>query len=218
MRRRVASLAAEVAVLTILVLVVASYLLGSLPTSVAVGRVLGGVDIRDRGSGNAGASNVLRTFGPWPALFVLVVDVAKGCVAALVGQHLRLDPLPVADEWAPLLAGLAAIFGHLWPLFAGFRGGKGVATTAGVLLALDPFLLAIGTAVFVVLVATTRLIALGSIVATACLPVALLVMHALCGMPVARSWLGFNLLLAFLIAHTHRSNIARLLAGTESRI
>jgi len=203
---------------TVLTLVLASYLLGSLPTGVVVGRRLGGLDIRQRGSGNAGATNVLRTLGRGPALVVLAVDVAKGFAAVELGRRLRLDPLPVAEEWLPLAAALAAIFGHVWPVFAGFRGGKGVATAAGVVLALDPTLLAIGAAAFAVVVAATRRVSLGSVVAAAALPPALLAERLVWHVPVARSWLLFCVLLALLIAHTHRANLARLLAGTEARI
>ena len=165
---------------------VLSYLAGSIPTSVWVGRAFYGLDVRAHGSGNAGATNVYRVLGWKAGLFVLLFDAFKGWFAAAVlGTVAMLDPWPVwgggldASEGTPavvgvrLACGVAAILGHSFPIFAGFRGGKGVATTAGVLIALTPGALGIAFAAFVLAVAVTRHVALGSLAAAIAYPATL---------------------------------------------
>jgi len=164
-----------------------------------------GVDVRKFGSGNIGATNVFRVLGPI-AVFVLVLDVGKGLVSAYLGALLFPD--------APLLqvlAGVSAVVGHNWSVFLGFRGGKGVATTAGALLWLMPVLLGIGVGVFLLVVALTRYVSLGSILFAVWLALGTLMIP----LPTAFRWSAW--VVAVFIVYQHRSNIRRLLAGTESR-
>ena len=192
-----------------------SYLLGSFPTSLLAGRLAGGIDIRRHGSGNAGAANVARVLGWKFGLVVLLVDVAKGFLAVWLVSRLRLGPIPGSEEAVQLLAGLIAIVGHIWPVFSGFRGGKGVGTAAGVLLAVHPLALLICVFVFVLIVAVTRIVSLASMAAAALLPLVVLLLR---GFGASDLLLGFTVLVAALILSAHRSNIVRLLSGTEPKL
>jgi acyl phosphate:glycerol-3-phosphate acyltransferase len=194
-----------------LLLTVAAYMLGSIPTSYWVGRGIYGVDLRREGSGNLGATNAYRLLGLRAALPVLVVDVLKGWIP------IALFPLAVAagtgEGWI-LVFGAAAILGHVFSFWVGFRGGKGVATSTGVFLGLAPWALAMGLGVWIVTVAATRFVSLGSILAAVFLPLAVaFTPHR--GGPMA---LPFTVALAGFVIWAHRSNIRRLLQGEESRI
>jgi glycerol-3-phosphate acyltransferase PlsY len=177
---------------------------GAIPIGYLVARVLG-VDLRQRGSGNIGATNVLRTAGWTPAVVTLLADVAKGYVAAWIGS--RAGP---EAGWAGAAAALA-VAGNCWPVFLGFRGGKGVATGLGAFLRITPWALVPAAAVWVALVASFRFVSLASICAVAGLPVAILAL----GYPPALAVAG--LLVAVIITGRHHQNIGRLLAGKESR-
>jgi glycerol-3-phosphate acyltransferase PlsY len=163
------------------------------------------VDIRRRGSGNIGATNVLRTAGWTPAVATLLADVVKGYVATWVGSRAGAAP-----GWAAAAAVLA-VAGNCWPVFLGFRGGKGVATGLGAFLRITPWALIPAAAVWVALVASFRFVSLASICAVAGLPVAILAL----GYPPA--FAGAGLVVAIIIVARHHQNIGRLLAGTESR-
>ena len=182
------------------------YFAGSIPFAFLVAR-LRGVDVRRAGSGNVGATNVLRTSGVVTAVCVMLLDMAKG--AAAVQCVARFAPGVVA---APAVAGVAAVVGHIYPVWLKFRGGKGVATAAGVFLVLTPVALAPAAALFVLTVWMTRCVSLGSLVATLALgPIA-----AGLGAPAPRVFAAMAS--ALLIVFRHRSNIARLMAGTERRV
>jgi glycerol-3-phosphate acyltransferase PlsY len=191
-----------------IVVVLAAYLLGSLNGALLIGRVKG-VDIRLQGSGNAGGTNALRTQGPLFALGVIVIDVAKGWVAAALLPGLQQTP----GAWLPAACGFAAILGHVWPVFHGFRGGKGVATLLGAVAALAPLALAWVLGTWLVMMLLFGFVGLGSIVAACALPVAL---GALDVAPQGPS-LAFGVGCAVLVAWTHRANLARMRAGTEPR-
>jgi acyl phosphate:glycerol-3-phosphate acyltransferase len=204
--------------------VVLSYLLGSLVGSLLVGRMRGGVDIRKLASGNAGATNALRTQGKGFALWVLLIDVAKGWLATRVVAQLSLSGAARAvgvaaggaDQaiaWAAPLCGIAVIVGHIYPLWYGFRGGKGVATLVGVVLGLDPSLLVPVLLTWLVTALLFGFVGLASMVASVSLPVAVAVTHVEPETPL----LAFGVCAAALIAFTHRSNIVRMHAGTEPR-
>jgi glycerol-3-phosphate acyltransferase PlsY len=202
-------------VLTALV-IIASYLVGSIPTGDIVGR-LNGVDIRKIGSGNPGFTNVLRELGPRAGVPVLVVDVAKGLVAvlvfgAIVGAGSGLGPVGIR-----LAAGLAAVAGHIWSVFTRFKGGKGVATACGMFLALAPLGTAAAILVWGVLVAATRYVSLGSITAAVFLPWAIWLEARATGGTVHVSVLVTACAVAAAVVVRHRANIRRLLAGTENR-
>jgi glycerol-3-phosphate acyltransferase PlsY len=186
--------------------VVAAYLIGAIPVGYLVARLTGGVDIRAAGSGNIGATNVLRTVGKGPAIATLLGDIAKGFAAVSVAR--AAGPAPA---WAAAGA-LLAIVGNCWPVFLRFRGGKGVATGFGAFLALTPWATAPAVLVWLVVVASFRFVSLASIMACVCLPIGV----ALLGYP--SSFVGAAIATAFLIPYRHRANVARLLNGTEPRL
>ncbi len=183
-----------------------AYVLGALPTSYAIGRVVRGVDLREHGSGNLGATNAFRVLGWQAALPVMIVDVAKGWVPAF------LFPLwagATSPYWA-LAYGGTAIVGHVFSVFVGFRGGKGVATSAGAFLALAPWATLIAFVVWGVTVLLTRLVSLGSVLAALVLPIAVFVT----GEHPSVLWL--SVALAAFVIYAHRANIRRLARGEEN--
>lgn len=194
--------------------VFAAYLFGAVSFSYCIVRLLEGIDIRTVGSGNAGATNVLRVAGKGPALAALVLDISKG---ALVIVALRW--LGVAAPWVASAA-VAAVLGHIYPVWMGFRGGKGVATAVGTLavLALRPTLLLL--VAFVVVVAATRYVSLGSVVAAALAPVAMLV-GAQLGWVAAdaqAAYVAAAAMIGGVVVWKHRDNLGRLRSGTENRL
>jgi glycerol-3-phosphate acyltransferase PlsY len=192
--------------MTAVVLVLGAYLVGAAPTGLLLIRLLRGVDLRRYGSGNVGATNVFRVAGLPLAVLVLLLDMAKGALPVLLAG--RWAPTPVAAA----LAGAAAIAGHNWSVFLRLGGGKGVATTFGVLAVLSPWAALIAALVWIAVVAATRYASLGSLLGIAAAP---LVMWAR-GEPAAH--LGFAAVALALAASRHRGNIARLRAGTELRV
>lgn len=183
-----------------------SYLLGSIPNGLIVGKLLKGVDIRQFGSKNIGATNVYRVLGPWPAFWVLITDIAKGVAGVYIGQAVLGTP-PAA-----LAGGIAAIAGHNWSLFLGFSGGRGVATALGVIAVLMPKVTAIVFAVWAAIVYFTRYVSLGSIVAAAIAPPLIWLMGE------RTEYLVFGLVAAVFVIVRHRPNIGRLLRGEELKI
>ncbi len=184
-----------------------SYLLGSIPTGLWLGKAWKGIDVRQHGSGNLGATNVFRTLGIVPGVITLLLDIAKGAVPV----WLMLRSYPDRLGWA-LIAGLCAIFGHTMSIFVRFRGGKGVATSAGVFGALMPAPAAIAVAVFLLVLALTRMVSASSILAALALASSSFFLapdHRLAYPTCA---------VACLVVWKHRSNIQRIWAGTESRI
>lgn len=186
-----------------------AYLLGAIPTSYGVGKGVYGVDLRTKGSGNLGATNTFRVLGWKAALPVVVFDVAKGWVPVRLFPPLMEDP---ALGWA-LAFGAAAIVGHVFSVWVRFRGGKGVATSAGVFLALAPWAVLVALVVFLGLVLPTRYVSLGSIGAALVLPFAVwLTPHEGGGAVIA-----FTVALAAFVVWAHRANLVRLVRGEENR-
>ena len=191
------------------------YLSGSLPWGLWVGRLARGVDVRTMGSGNLGATNVYRSLGPALGILTLILDIAKGALPVWLLPHATFAAgFPGGPEWCRLAVGLAAVAGHVWTFLAGFKGGKGVATTAGVLLALAPAAFGVFALVFVLVVAVTRYVSLGSTLGAAAFAVALGFL-APGGLRSPTFLLG--LLLALLVAFRHLDNFRRLLRGEERR-
>jgi glycerol-3-phosphate acyltransferase PlsY len=191
------------------------YLCGSLPWGLWLGRALRGVDVRTLGSRNLGATNVYRTLGPGIGVLVLVLDIAKGALPTwLVPGWPAVADFPGGPEWCRLAVGLAAVLGHVFTLFAGFQGGKGVATTVGVLLAVAPPAFAAFVLVFVATVAVTRFISLGSILGSVAFALTLAV-TAPGGMKSPT--FAFGVLIALVVILRHRDNIRRLRRGEERR-
>ena len=195
--------------------VVAAYLMGAIPFGYLMGRWAKGVDIRRFGSGATGGTNVLRLLGWGPALLTALLDLAKGTAATLLGIFVeRWAGTPFGlpgPGWLAAFCGLAAVVGHSWPVYLGFKGGKSVATGAGSMLALFPLYIFLGLPVFLATVALTRYVSLGSILAT--LTITLLVLFR---QPLL-SYKVWVLGTALIIIYRHNANIKRLLAGTESR-
>lgn len=188
-------------------LLLASYLIGSLPSGWLAAKWLRGLDIREHGSGSIGATNVLRVVGKAPAAVVLLVDVLKGTAAVLLARQLDADP-----GWE-VTAGFAALVGHSWPLWLGFRGGKAVATALGILLGLSPPVALACFGVFLLVLSAFRIVSLASLVAGLLLPV--LMWKAEPEEPV---YLWVCVLITILVFLRHRSNIKRLVAGTEPKL
>jgi glycerol-3-phosphate acyltransferase PlsY len=192
---------------------VASYLIGSIPWAYVAGRVLKGIDLRQHGSGNLGATNVQRTLGTPAAVVVLLLDAAKGAVPVLIAQRFLSD-VSLAGMPIGLLCGVAAIVGHVRPVFLlGRGGGKGIATGAGVYGALAPIPLLVAIGVFAVVVATTRLMSLASLTGAAVLPIAVAVTRG-----IRDPMFAITMFVSALVFWTHRSNISRLRRGIEPRV
>ena len=191
------------------------YLSGALPWGLWLGRWVRGVDVRTIGSRNLGATNVYRSLGPWLGILTLLLDMAKGAVPVAVIPGLAASQaFPGGREWCMMAVAVAAVAGHMWTCFAGFRGGKGVATTVGVLLAMAPLAFGVFAGVFVITVALTRYISLGSVLGSVAFVVAL-GCTARGGLRSPSFILGA--VLALLVIVRHRENLARLVRGTERR-
>jgi glycerol-3-phosphate acyltransferase PlsY len=187
---------------------IASYLLGAVPTSHLVSRLFAKIDLRQHGSGNLGATNLYRVLGWKYAVPVALFDIAKGAIPVLF-----FAPLVTQSELFAVGCGVAAILGHVFSVFVHFKGGKGVATAAGVMLGLTPLALAVAAAVWAVLVLGTGYVSLGSIAAAAVLPLAVYLLER----PTTSELLWIDAAVAAGVIVLHRRNIERLMRGTESR-
>ena len=190
--------------LNTILLIVGSYLLGSIPTGLLLAKAAG-VDIRTTGSGNIGATNVYRTMGRTVGILTLVGDCLKGLIPVLVAQRLEMGDTMIAA------VGTAAFLGHVYTIFLGFKGGKGVATALGVFLGVSPTGVGIAVVIFIAVVAAFRYISLGSITAAAALP---FIITALDRRPPV---IAMTAVIALLVIWKHRENISRLREGTESK-
>jgi len=192
-----------------------AYLLGSIPTAVWVGKYFHGVDVRERGSGNAGATNTIRVLGWKTGIPVLIVDLAKGWLAAMLPLFLKLAPPDSALLInLQIITGLTAIVGHIFPVFAGFRGGKGVATVFGTLLALQPILTISCFGIFLVVLLITGIVSVSSMSAGLSFPVLLFLVFE----SPSQVFKIFSIIVAVVLILTHRKNIGRLLKGEESKL
>lgn len=203
--------------ISVLVIIVLSYLIGSIPTSLLTGKILRGIDIRQHGSGNAGATNVFRVLGWKAGVFVLLFDGFKGFAATYWISQIALGSNPLPTDIMQIIAGCSAIFGHIWTVFAGFKGGKGVGTAGGMLIALYPIAFWFCIAVFVIVVFSTRIVSISSMSAAVTLPIVLSIYRYVLDKPIPSSLYIFSFFAAALIIFTHRSNIKRLVNGTENQ-
>lgn len=195
-------------------LLILAYLVGAIPTSIWVGKIFYKIDIRNFGSGNAGASNAIRVFGTPVGLFVLVFDMFKGYVAVnLVQLFSFLDPATPQYVNVQIILGIAAVLGHIYPVYAGFRGGKGVATVFGVLLALQPFATLCAAGVFLISFFITRYSSVGSILAGLSFPIWIIVVFKSENLQLNI----FSILVGILLIYTHRKNVVRLWNGNENK-
>ncbi|MBC7849978.1 MAG: glycerol-3-phosphate 1-O-acyltransferase PlsY [Chitinophagaceae bacterium] len=196
-------------------LIVVAYLIGSIPTSVWVSKFFFGIDIREYGSGNAGATNSFRVMGPKLGTLVMVVDMLKGLAAVKLAFLL---PSYVDDDFArtglQIGLGLAAVVGHIFPIWADFRGGKGVATLFGLVLGISPWTAIYCVGIFLVVLYVTRFVSLSSILASVAFPVFILVIFNV----ENHAYRVFAIAVALLVILTHQKNITRLLRGSESKV
>jgi acyl phosphate:glycerol-3-phosphate acyltransferase len=209
------------------IIAIISYLLGSIPTSIIVARKARGIDIRQHGSGNAGGTNVIRVLGWKAGVFVILLDIAKGMVATMLVARLMEGPLPFSnatpfDDFTvvQIIAGCSAILGHIWTVFAGFKGGKGIATAGGMLIGIAPVEVAVSFGVFAIVFLLTHYVSLGSLSAAVAFPLTMFFRENVFLVDVRGygTLIFFAIGISLLIIYTHRANISRLLAGTENRI
>ncbi len=191
-----------------------AYILGSIATAVWAGRLFHGIDIREHGSGNAGATNTIRVLGWTTGIPVLLIDIGKGWLAASLPVLLKLAP-PASAELInmQIITGIIAIIGHVFPVFAGFKGGKGVASTFGVLLALHPLVTLSCMAVFIIVLLTSGYVSVSSIIAGIAFPFISLFLFD----TPSLVFKIFSFLVALALIITHKKNISRLLKGEENR-
>lgn len=211
----------------ITIIAVLSYLIGSIPTSIIVAKCRRGIDIRQHGSGNAGGTNVMRVLGWKAGVFVIAMDMAKGLIATMIVARLMYGPFPFENNTpfdnytlVQIIAGCAAILGHVWTVFAGFRGGKGIATAAGMLIGVAPIEVAVSFGVFLIVLLVSQYMSLGSLSAAVTFPLTMFFRENvfMVGIEDYNTLIFFSIGISLLVIYTHRANIKRLLAGTESRI
>jgi len=208
-------------------IVLLSYIIGAIPTSIIVSRLSHGIDIRNHGSGNAGGTNVARVLGWRAGVLVILFDILKGYAATQLIPKLMYGPIPFENRTPfedmtviQIIAGCAAILGHIWTAFSGFRGGKGIATAGGVLAGLATIELLVALGVFIIVFVASRYVSLGSLSAALSLPVAMLLRHNVFHAELQgyHTLIFFTIGISLLLFYTHRENIRRLLAGTENRL
>jgi glycerol-3-phosphate acyltransferase PlsY len=208
-------------------IIILSYLVGSIPTSIIISKLSHGIDIREHGSGNAGGTNVMRVLGWKKGLLVIILDALKGAFAVVVIARLHYGGLPFQnvspfDDFTlvQIIAGIAAVIGHIWTVFAGFRGGKGIATALGMLIMIITVDMLVALGIFIIVVTVSRYVSLGSILAALSVPLTLVfrenILHD--HIPSYGTLLPFVAAVALLVVFTHRKNLVRLLNGTESKI
>jgi glycerol-3-phosphate acyltransferase PlsY len=208
-------------------IILLSYLIGSIPTSIIISKLVMGIDIREHGSGNAGGTNVYRVMGWKYGLLVILLDALKGVLAVVVVARLHYGNIPFEnatpfDDFTlvQIIAGLSAVIGHIWTVFAGFRGGKGIATALGMLIIIATIDMLVALGVFILVVAYSRYISLGSIMAAIAVPLTLFVRENIfhVDIPGYSTLLPFIIGLSLLVIFTHRKNVVRLVNGKENKI
>lgn len=213
--------------INLIFVIVLSYLAGSIPTSIIISKLVKGIDIRDYGSGNAGGTNVFRVLGWKWGLLTILLDAFKGAVAVVIIARLYLDNIPFNnitpfDDFTlvQIICGVAAVIGHIWTVFAGFKGGKGIATALGFLITIITVDMLLALGIFLLVVYLSRYISLGSLSAAVSVPIILIVRENIFGVniPGYNTILPFIIALSLLVVYTHRKNIDRLIKGSENRI
>ena len=202
--------------MNLILAVVVAYLIGSISPSIIAGKILKGIDVRDFGSGNAGSTNTFRVLGKKPGIVVLILDILKGFVAAKLYIFFAV-PAHMRPSIFAILCGVAAVVGHIWPVFFSFRGGKGVNTLAGVLLAVIPLEVALATVAFLAIFIPTGYVSLSVMLASLSLPFIALMRQYIFHEAVPVEILIISYAVPLLMVYTHRSNIKRLLKGEENR-
>ena len=193
-----------------LIIIITAYLLGNISTSYIVAKRLAGVDIRTQGSGNAGSTNVLRTLGKKAGALTFIGDVLKGLIAVLIARFIAYGA-NLDDTTCAYIAVVAVVLGHNYPVFLGFKGGKGVATSLGSMLGMNPLVALLCLGFFIIIVAITKYVSLGSILGIGLSPIIMMINHNTKGVLV-------TLFLTISVVITHKENIKRLLNGTERKL
>ncbi len=191
-----------------------AYLLGSIPTAVWIGKAFYNVDVREFGSGNAGATNTFRVLGKKAGIPVLIIDILKGCLAVLLSYFSGLQSGSNDFISLQLGLGIAALLGHIFPIFAGFRGGKGVATILGIVVCICPQASVLALLVFLITLFSSRIVSLSSMLAGLSFPIVLIFVLGNTN-PILSV---FSIIVALLLIITHRKNIKRLIAKQESKV
>lgn len=213
--------------LNFIVIVLLAYLVGSIPTSIIIGKLVKGIDIRDHGSGNAGGSNVFRVLGWKYGILTILLDATKGAIAVVLIARLYFGnfPFPNATPFddftlVQIIAGVAAVLGHIWTVFAGFKGGKGIATALGFMITIVTVDMLLALAIFVAVVSLSKYISLGSITAAFSIPLIMFVRENVFNAHIQGygTILPFAIAIALLVLYTHRGNVVRILNGNENRI
>ena len=200
------------------VMAIIAYLIGSINFSVIISKKVAGFDVREKGSGNAGSTNMLRSVGKGAAVLTLLCDILKGVVAILIAIGIG-NLVKDADKGLLVqIAGVAVVLGHTFPIFFGFKGGKGVATSLGVLLMTNWQIGLICLVFALVLMALSKMVSLGSVGAAILFPVLVLFIHTNFTVSEGSSYLIYSIILAAIVAFNHRSNIKRILNGTENKL
>lgn len=208
-------------------IIILSYLIGSIPTSIIISRAAKGIDIREHGSGNAGGTNVMRVLGWKHGTLVILLDALKGVLAVVIVARLHYGSMPFEnatpfDDFTlvQIIAGISAVIGHIWTVFAGFKGGKGIATALGMLLMIVTVDMLIAIGVFLLVVTFSRYVSLGSLAGAVAVPLTLIVRENVfhVDIPNYHTLLPFLILLSLLVIFTHRKNVVRLLNGSENKI
>jgi glycerol-3-phosphate acyltransferase PlsY len=199
--------------LDVILYVVCSYLLGAIPFSIIVGYLFTGTDVRKHGSGNAGATNVYRLAGPVAAVLASLLDIAKGAIPVLV-----VGVMQPGNQWLQIGCGLAAVLGHVFPIYVRFRGGKGVNTLLGVFIILLPLETGICFVIFALVFGLTRIVSLGSIIAGVSLSLIVVIEKYTIGKNVSTLLLSTCLVVTLLVLFTHRANIIRIVKGREKKL
>jgi len=210
-----------------LLIIFLSYLIGSIPSAIIISRLAKGIDIREHGSGNSGGTNVFRVLGWKYGLLTIGLDALKGAIAVILISRLHYGNIPFNnitpfDDFTliQIIAGLSAVVGHIWTIFAGFRGGKGIATALGFLVSIVTIDILFAFLIFVLVVSLSKYISLGSISAAVSLPVIMVVRENIFHVDISgyHTVLPFTILIALLVIYTHRANVDRLIKGTERKI
>jgi len=208
-------------------IIILSYLIGSIPTSIILSKAAKGIDIREHGSGNAGGTNVMRVLGWKHGVLVILLDALKGVLAVIVVARLHYGSMPFEnatpfDDFTlvQIIAGISAVIGHVWTVFAGFKGGKGIATALGMLLMIVTVDMLIAIGVFILVVTFSRYVSLGSLAAAVAVPLTLIIRENVFNVdiPNYHTLLPFLVLVSLLVIFTHRKNVTRLLNGSENKI
>ncbi len=213
--------------LNLIVVMILAYLVGSIPTSIILSKLVRGIDIREHGSGNAGGTNVFRVLGWKWGVLTIVLDAFKGAIAVVFIARLYLDSFPFTnitpfDDFTlvQIFCGVAAVVGHVWTVFAAFKGGKGIATSLGFLIMIITVDMLVAVGIFAIVVYLSKYISLGSIAAAISVPLILVIRENVFGVdiPGYHTILPFAIFITLLVIYTHRSNIERILNGSERRI